>query len=73
MKKLNLEHVEAITIAKSLSQEKADNTPHPRCRQTIARHIELLNDVKWWVLHSIYAPGLPLEQEGEDNGSKAIS
>lgn len=63
MKKLTLEHAEAITIAKAKMQDKADLSATARCRQTIERQVSLLNEVKWWVLNSIYNPGLPFDDE----------
>lgn len=82
MTKLTLEHSEAVSAAKMLLIYKADGS-HPRkYKELLEQHIVLLGEVYWWVLHTIYNPGLPfdgepphgtfeLKDKPQDNGTAA--
>lgn len=68
MKKLTLEHSEAASAAKAQLIHLLDREAPPRWRTHIERQIELMGEVNWHILHSIYNPGLPFGQEVKSNG-----
>lgn len=68
MKKLTLEHSEAVSAAKALLIYKADGNQPTKYKALLEEQIELLGEVYWWVLDSIYHPGLPYKTEEPTNG-----
>jgi len=80
MKKLTLDHSEAVSAAKLNMIRIADQATTPKFRAEIERRVNLLGEVYWWVLQTIYNPGLPLseipdaagnhpEEKPDDHGS----
>lgn len=59
MKKLTLDHSEAVSAAKLNMIRIADQATTPKFRAEIEKRVTLLGEVYWWVLDSIYHPGLP--------------
>jgi len=82
VKKLTLDHADAISTAKLNLIRLTDRDTHPRFKVEIEKRIERLGEVYWWVLHAIYNPGLPMNgipepkdapktEEPKDNGTAA--
>lgn len=63
MKKLTLEHSEAVSAAKGQMIRLLDRDAPARWKELIENQIVLLGDVYWWVLHTIYNPGLPFDEK----------
>ena len=67
MRKLELKHSEAIGLAKAHMIKLLDRETSPRWKVYVEGQITLLNEVNWFILHTIYNPGLPFE--GEPHGT----
>lgn len=65
MKKLTLEHAEAVSAAKLNMIRLSDRADTPKFRQHVEKLIERLSEVHWWVLNGIYRPGLQFNEEPE--------
>jgi len=61
MKKLTIDHSEAVGAAKLLLQHKTTGNVDPRYRQMLEEQIGLLTEVKWYILQTIFHPGLPFD------------
>ncbi|GAH87768.1 unnamed protein product [marine sediment metagenome] len=61
MRNLTLEHSEAVSAAKALLIYKADSSVPAKYRNLLESQITLLGEVYWWILHTIYNPGLPFD------------
>lgn len=72
MKKLTIEHSEAVGAAKLLLQHKTTGNIDPRYRQFIEGQIKLLRDVNWLVLHSLFNPSLPFDDTKLDADLKEL-
>lgn len=72
MKKLTLEHVEAVSAAKLNLHRLLERDTAPRWRALIEKQIELMNEVYWFVLHEIFNPGLPFIADNFESDLKKL-
>lgn len=81
MRKLSLKHTKAVSTAELCLHKALSKEPQSTYRDELNEHRELLHEVYWWVLDTIYKPGLnfpepengsePTEQEkGKDDGTE---
>lgn len=63
MKKLNLNHVAAISRAEGAIHPSIIPNMSPHHRKQIEDDLTRLAEVKWFILKALYQPGLPLTTE----------
>lgn len=68
MKKMTLDHSEAVSAAKLNMIRIADQATTPGFKREIEKRVTLLGEVYWQILDSIYHPGLPLNEELQKPG-----
>lgn len=66
MKKLTLDHAEAVSAAKLNMIRVSDRADTPKFRQHVEKLIEQLGEVHWWILNGIYRPGLQFNEEPQE-------
>lgn len=62
MNKLTLEHSEAVSAAKGQMIRLLSRETEPRWKAHVEEQVTLLGEVYWWILHTIYHPGLSFEK-----------
>lgn len=70
MKKLTLEHSEAVSTAKLNLIRLTERDTSPRFKAEIEKRIDLLGEVYWWILQAVYHPGLPFDKIYELNDNR---
>ena len=65
MKKLTVEHAEAVSTAKLNLIRLCERDTHPKFKAEVEKRIVRLNEVYWWILNGIFHPELPFGEEPE--------
>ncbi len=68
MKKVTHKHVEAISHGKLFLNKAFATNPEPRFKRAIEEDLELLDEVKTYLLWAMYNPGLPYPDGGQERG-----
>lgn len=66
MKKMTLEHVNAVNTAKLNLIRLTDRDTNARFKAEIEKRIAQLGEVAWWILESIYHPELPFDEQAKN-------
>lgn len=70
MKKMTTQHAAAIATSRLFLHKALDHQLEPRFKREIEKDIELLTEVRLFLLHGLYTPNLPFVNWDKPDGTK---